>query len=168
MADVAAIVKGGDEYLVLLRRTVDLKAVDGPVEGGADKLRPFTFRRFALPVVRCKIEKMLPAIGVPQSFGLLSIHREGNIAGRIDCVQIANQGHGDPIIAVDFVVAANDAAKLAVVAGAKHGRGIGADVIEIDRGVPGGIHRAKCPIGLFHQKRDRGVNADRRRRQKAE
>ena len=74
----------------------------------------------------------------------------------------------DALIAVDFVVAANDDAKLAIVAGAKHGRRIGTDVIEIDRSVPGGIHRAKFPIGLFHQKRNRRVNADRWRSQKAE
>jgi hypothetical protein len=150
VADVAAIVKGGNEYLVLFRRTVYLKPVDGSIEGGADKLRSFSFRSFALRAVRRKIEKMLSAIGIPQRFGLLSIHRDGNLDRRINCIQIASQWHRDPIIAVDFVITADNAANLAIVAGAEYSRGIGADVIEIDCGVPGWIHRAECPIGLFH------------------
>jgi hypothetical protein len=81
---------------------------------------------------------------------------------------IADQGHGDPVIAVDLVIAADDDAKLAVVAGAEHDVRIGADVIEIDGGVAGGIHGAKFAVGFFHQERDRGVGVRCCRSQKAE
>ena len=43
VADVAAVVEGGDESLVLRRRAVDLKAVDGPVVGGTYQFVPLAF-----------------------------------------------------------------------------------------------------------------------------
>jgi hypothetical protein len=99
---------------------------------------------------------VLLAVGVAQA-ATCSLSTLGNIARRIDGVEIADQRNGDPVIAVDLVVAADDDAILAVVAGAKHGGRIGADVIEIDGGVAGGVHRAKIAVGLFHEQRDRGV-----------
>ena len=43
VADVAAVVEDGDEALVLCRRAVDLKAVDGAVVGGAYQFGPLAF-----------------------------------------------------------------------------------------------------------------------------
>jgi hypothetical protein len=56
------------------------------------------------------------------------------------------------------VIAADDGA-IAVMAGAEHRRRVGSDVVEVDSGMAGGIDRAECAVGLFHQHRDRGVPA---------
>ena len=72
-----------------------------------------------MPVVRREIEQVLLAVGVAQGCDLFFVHRQGNVARRIDRVEIADQGDGDPVIAVDLVVAADDDAKFAVMAGAK-------------------------------------------------
>ena len=119
-------------------------------------------------VVRSEIEQMLPAIGIAQGCDFFPVHRGGNLARRIDCVQIADQGNCDPVITIDLVVAADDDAVLSVVAGAKHGGRIDADAIEVDGGVSGGVHRTKFAVRLFHQERGRGMRVRRCRCQKAE
>src|ERR1700677_565640 len=75
----------------------------------------------------------------------------------MDRVKIAHERDAEPVIAVDLVVTADDDTILAVVASAQHRRGVRADAIEIDGGVPGRVHSAKLAIRLFHQQRDRGV-----------
>ena len=148
VADVVAVVEVGDESPVLCRRAIDLEAVDGSIERGAYKFGPLSFRGFAVLVVRCKLEQVLSAIGLAPGCDLFSVHLQGNVVRRIDRVKIADQGHRDPVIAVDLVIAADDDAKLAVVAGAKHGGRIGADVVEIDGGVAGGTFSApNVPYG---------------------
>ncbi len=114
-----------------------------------------------MPVVGCEIEQVLFAVGVAQGRNLFPVYRQGNVGRRIDRVEIRNQRDRNPVIAIDLVVAADDDAKLAVVAGAKHDVRIGADMIEIDGGVAGGVDRTKISVRLFHQERDRGVGVRR-------
>jgi hypothetical protein len=168
VTDIAPVVEDGHESLVLFRRAVDLEAVDCPVERGAYELRPLPFGGSALPIVRRQIEQVLFAVGVAQDCSLFPVHRQGNVARRIDRIKIRDQGDGNPVIPVNLVVAADDDAKLAVVAGAEHDVRIGADVIEIYGGVAGGVHRTKFAVGLFHQERDRGVDVRCCHSQKAE
>jgi len=48
------------------------------------------------------------------------------------------------------VVAADDDAELAVVAGAQGGGTLGADVIEVNSRMASGIHCTEGAVGLFH------------------
>ena len=55
------------------------------------------------------------------------------------------------------MIAADDYAELAVVAGAELGGGVCADVIEVNSRMASGVHRAEGAVGLFHEEGYRGV-----------
>ena len=78
------------------------------------------------------------------------------VAGR---VQIRNQGHGDPVIAVDLVVSADDGAILTRPAHAQLRGSIGTNVTEVDRRMAGWVYPAEPPIGLLQQQRHGCVRA---------
>ena len=110
---------------------------------------------------------MLFAIGIAQHRDLFLVDRCRNVGGCVDGIEIPGQRNGEPIIAVDLVIAADDDAKLAVMTGAKGYGRIRANVIQIDRSVAGWIHRPELAIGFFHQKerrmRDRSLLLERDR-----
>jgi hypothetical protein len=83
----------------------------------------------------------------------------GNVSRRIDGVEIGNQGDGEPVIAVNLVVTADDDAEFTVMARTERGGGVVADVIEINGRVASGVHCAKIAVRLFHQECNRGVGA---------
>jgi hypothetical protein len=157
VADVAAVVVGVDEALVLCRRAVDLKAVDSAIVGGADQFGPLTLGGPAVAVIGRQIKQVLLTVGVAQSCDLFFVHRLGNVGQRIDGVEIGDQRDGEPVIPINLVVAADDDAILSVVARAEHGGGISANVIEINGGVASGVYCAKIAVRLFHQECDGGV-----------
>jgi hypothetical protein len=159
VSDILAVIEDRDEALILLRGAVYLEAVDGPVVSRSDHLGPLTFGWSAAAVVRGEIEQMLPTIGITQGRDLVLVHRGGNIAYVIDCIEIPGQRYGDPIIAGDLVIAADDDAILALVAGPKDDGRVRADVIQVDGGMAGWIHCAELTVGLFHQQGDGSARA---------
>jgi len=157
VADVFAVVEDGDEAGVLLGDGVDFKAVDGAVVRGADELGPLTLGSFAFFVVGGEVFEVVLAVGVADFGDLLFGDGGGDIGGVVDGVEVGDEGDGDPVEAVDLVVAADDDAVFAVVAGAEDGGGVRTDVVEVDGGVAGGVEGAEGAVGLFHEKSDGGV-----------
>ena len=158
VADVFAVVEDGYEAAVLLRCCVYLEAVDGAIERRADELGPFAFRCAAgLGIVGGEIFKMLFAVGVADFGDLLFSDAGGDLADVVDGVEIGNERDGDPVEMVDLVIAADDDAVFPVVAGPEEDRRLGADVVEINGGMPGRIDRAEGAVGFFHEESDRGM-----------
>ena len=55
------------------------------------------------------------------------------------------------------MVAADDYAELAVVAGAELSGGVGADVVEVNSRMASGVYSTEGAVGLFHEEGNRGV-----------
>src|SRR6185437_11937162 len=155
--DIVPVIHDRDEARVLLRGRGKGEAVDGAVVGRTDELRPLAVWSAAMTVVRCERFKMRAAIRIAQCGNLFPVYRCGHIGGVVYCVKIGNKRDGDPVIAVNLVIAADDDAEFAGAAGPQLGRRLRAYAIQIHRGVAGGIERAKRAIGLFHQQRDGGA-----------
>src|ERR1700677_3486017 len=64
VADVAAVVVGGDEALVLCWRVVYLEAVDSAIVGGADQFGPLALGGPAVAVIGRQIEQVPLTVGV--------------------------------------------------------------------------------------------------------
>jgi hypothetical protein len=73
-----------------------------------------------------------------------------------DAVEVRNERNGEPVVAGDLVISANDDTEFAGCARAQAIERCGADVIEIDRRVAGGIDAAEVAVGLLEQKRGGG------------
>ena len=97
------------------------------------------------------------AVGVADFCDLLFGDGGGDVGGIVDGVEVGDERDGDPVEAVDLVVAADDDAVFAVVAGAEDGGGVGTDVVEVDGGVAGGVEGTEGAVGFLHEKSDGGV-----------
>ena len=91
------------------------------------------------------------AIAIAQPLDHVAVTCAGTSAAILDRVEVGNERNRDPIVAVDSLIAGDDRAHLARLAAAQLDRGFGADALEIDGVVPGGIQGAEEAIRLLHQ-----------------
>ena len=121
-------------------------------------MSPFTFGGTAgLGVVGGEVFEVLFAVGVADFGDLFFGDCGGDISCVINGVEVGDDGDGDPVEVIDLVVAADDYAELAVVAGAEGGGVLGAYVVEVNSRMASGVHRPEGAVGLFHEEGDRGV-----------
>jgi len=125
-------------------------------------LSPFAFGGAAgLGVVGGEVFEVLFAVGVADFGDLFFGDCGGDISCVINGVEVGDDGDGDPVEVIDLVVAADDYAELAVVAGAELGGGVGADVVEVNSRMASGVYSTEGAVGLFHEEGDRGVGGCR-------
>ena len=157
VSDVAAVVEEIDKAGVLGGGGEEGEADDAAVVGGADELDPLAGGGGAEAGVRGDGEEVLAAVLVAKEGDGGGGGGEGDLGGVVHGVEVGDEGDGDPVVAIDFMVAGDDDAELAGAAGAEVGGGGGADVIEVEGGVAGGVHGAKLAEGLLHEEGDGGV-----------
>ena len=157
VSHILAVVEDRDEPLILLRRAVYLKPMYCPDVRLANQLRPLPLGSFTLLVVRSQRHQVLPTIRILQRPNLRLVRCRWNITQIVDSIEVSDQRHGNPVIAVDLVIPADHHPILPLVANPKRRWRISTDVIQVNRCMSCRIHGAKCTIRLFHQQRDRCV-----------
>src|SRR6202034_4224865 len=75
----------------------------------------------------------------------------GDLGDVVDGIEIGEQGHRKPVVAIHAVIAAEHDAGLALFAGAEVGASIGANATEVNGGVDGRVHGAETAKGLFEE-----------------
>lgn len=114
-------------------------------------MNPLAAGNFMFRIVGNQVFEMLAAIAIAQFELEFGSGRVGDFRWIIDRVQVGQQRHGEPIVAVDAVIAAEDDAHFAVAARAQVCGRVSADAIEENGGVAGGIHGAEAAEGLLDE-----------------
>src|SRR5208282_1828517 len=153
MRAVGRRVQLADQCIVLLGRGFDFEAVDRAVVGRADQLVPDSAGSFAVDCVGGDVFEIFPSVLVAQKSDHFCVGEKRNTLGALDCVEVRDQGDGEPIVAVNAIVAAEDDAGFSRRAAAQNDRRIGANGGQIDGGVAGGGKITHLAVGFLKKQR---------------
>lgn len=150
---VGARVEALDESVVRLRVRFQLEDVDLAFVGRSHELGPAPLglppRRF----VRHQLPQVPRPVFLAQPGDLRPVGGGGRLLRLLDRVEVGDRRHGEPVVAPDAGVAADDDPALAGAAAAQLGGRLGADARQVDGHVPGGVERPEGAVRLLEQQR---------------
>src|SRR6185312_15636198 len=115
-AEAAAIgfgIQAGDQLVVLLWRGIEAERIDAALIGRADELFPSAAYQAAARAIETNRMEMCLAVSVAHLDNFTVSDALGNFIGLFDGIEIGDERHGDPVIAIDARIPRNDRAQLA-------------------------------------------------------
>src|SRR5579863_9652502 len=149
------------ERVILRGRGLDLVAVNGAIVRRADEFVPVAARSAAVLGVRSDVFQIFAAVAVAQECSQFGVGKERDILGTFYGVEVGNERNGDPVIAVDAVVAAEDNAGFSGGAAPQNDRRLSAHVGEVDGGVAGRGKESQLSVRLFQEQGGGSVGKNR-------
>jgi len=153
---VGALIEHPNQFVILLFGGCDLKAVDLAVVGFPHQLGRLSAGSISIRSIRGKRLQVAASVIIAEFSHSLGVYKLGNLRGIINRIEVSSEGYGDPIVAANLVIAADNDAILPGKASAQSERCVRAHSGEIQGGVSSGTKSTEVAVRLLQKECDVG------------